>query len=232
MHEATGEREPRLGGRLGPLPGDENCPRRLVQSVVRPLHSALVSLEGYPSDYSGDAAERSFAKVREGIRRILILNVNKESRCGCRLRTGGFKACLKMGKSSSTPVRGFESDEIEWAIRDALDLDVGGQPAARRSRDRLSDDCCRDCGIDLAATVDWDSFQAIGNGREILAVPWSLAWLLPSIHTCLMTLNREIPLAGLLESFRFSTCLTACAGEASRWRGIRWSSASPWPSRT
>ncbi|MBP7865587.1 MAG: hypothetical protein KA419_06520 [Acidobacteria bacterium] len=191
----------------GTLPGDENCPRRLVQSVVRPLHSALVSLEGYPSDYSGDAAERSFAKVREGIRRIRILNVNKESRCGCRLRDGrlSLQACLKMGKSSSTPVRGFESDEIEWAIRDALDLDVGEAiQQAERAVIAFLDDCCRDCGIDLAATVDWDSFRAIGNGREILAVLKDFGLrLLPSIHTCLMTLNREIPLAGRLESFRF-----------------------------
>lgn len=191
----------------GTMPPDRDAPRRLVRSVFAPLRFALTFLKDHRSEDPGEPAGTSMATVRAGIRAIRVLNVDDPRQGGCTLRDGllTLRPCLAASDHPLHPVRGFEGSEIEWAIRDSLDLDVG--PAIRRSQAavaRFVDKCRSEIAFEPEVTVDWDSFRAIGSGEKALtALKRFREDLLADVRYALTQVNRRVPVSAGVKAIQF-----------------------------
>ncbi|MBP7865586.1 MAG: hypothetical protein KA419_06515 [Acidobacteria bacterium] len=191
----------------GTMPADRNAPRRLVRSVLAPLRFALIFLKDHRSEEPGEPAGTSMAKVRAGIRGIRVLSVDDPRQGGCTLRDGllTLKPCLAASDHPLRPVRGFEGGEIEWAIRDSLDLDVG--PSIRRSEAavaRFVDKCRSEIAFEPEVTVDWGSFRAIGSGEKTLtALKRFREDLLADVRFALTQVNRRVPVSAGVKAIHF-----------------------------
>lgn len=191
----------------GTMPPDKDAPRRLVRSVFAPLRFALTFLKDHRSEDPDEPAGSGMAKVRAGIRAIRVLNVDDPCQGGCTLRDGlmTLRPCLAASDHPLRPVRGFEGSEIEWVIRDSLDLDVG--PAIRRSQAavaRFVDKCRSEIAFEPEVTVDWDSFRAIGSGEKALTALKRLRDdLLGDVRYALTQVNRRVPVSTGVKAIHF-----------------------------
>lgn len=220
IEEAFGKKLNAIGRRLqnekliweigwGTMPSDENGAERLLNAVLTPLEDALFLLDNCRHEAPGEPGGTGMEKVRAGIQKIRIVNVNNASYCGCSLENGRLtlKPCLQFGWKPLEAEKALEKDEIEWAIRDGLDLDVG--PTIRGAEADVThfvDRCREHIGFEPAVSVDWDSFRAIGSGKTALpALEAFRKDLLSSLHYNLHHLNGKIPMTECLESVRFKS---------------------------
>lgn len=191
----------------GTMNDDKDCPLRLVRSVFVPLRTALSFLEDHRSEDPEEKRGASIDKVRASIQKIRIYNVNDYRLCDCTLKDGRLtlQPCLIPGDNPSRPVQGFDKDDIEWAIRDSLDLDVG--PAIKQSKAavvKFIDKCRKDIGFEPTVKVDWESFRAIDGGQNALAALKRFRNdLLGSVHYSLFHLKRKVPFEACLKSIHF-----------------------------
>lgn len=192
----------------GTMCDDEQCPQRLLGSVISPLRTALRMLEDHRSQDPDAAKDASIKKVRASIKTIDIINANDHRLCECSLREGRLvlMPCLMPSmENPMTPTKGFTAEEIEWGIRDALDLDIG--PAIKRTESAVAGfiaKCGKDVGTTPTVTVDWESFRAIATGQDALnALKRLRDDLLESVHYTLFHLKKKVPLDACLESLVF-----------------------------
>lgn len=192
----------------GTMSDDQECPRRLLVWVISPLRSALSVLEDHRSEDPEAKQDASIQKIRANIKTIRIMNMNDWRLCGITLEDGRLTLmpCLMPTMDSETkPTQGFTSDEIEWAIRDALDLDVSG--AIKRAEAAVAEfvaKCGEDVGFTPKVTVDWESFRAIEGGEKALgALKRFREDLLFSVRQTLFRLEGKVPFDTCLETIHF-----------------------------
>jgi len=191
----------------GTMCDDEDCPQRLVRSVIVPLRTALRMLEDHRSKDPEAARGASMEKIKASIKIIRIMNVNNYRLCECTLKDGRLTlmpSLISEIDNPLLPVKGFTSEEIEWAVREALDLNVG--PAIKGAEAAVAGfikDCDKDIGFTPRVTVDWDSFRAIVGGQDALNAIGRFKDLLKSVHYSLFHLKKKVPFGECLESLHF-----------------------------
>ncbi len=192
----------------GTMSEDQDCPQRLLGGVFRPLRSALRALEDHRSEDRDADRDASIKAVRAGIDTIRVVNANDWRLCECTLADGCLliMPCLSPTMNDSAkPTEAFTSEQIEWVIRDTLDLDIS--PAIRRTEsavEKFVADCGKRIGCTPEVIVDWDSFRAIPTGQDTLdALKRLRDDLLYSVLYALFHLRDKAPLDTCLESLCF-----------------------------
>lgn len=192
----------------GTMCDDELCPQRLLDSVISPLRSALAMLGDHRGEDPNAAKDASIQKIRASIKTIRILNVNDYRLCECSINDTQLTLTPCLRPTMDHPrlsTKGFTADQIEWSIRDALDLDVG--PAIKRSEAAVAKfvgDCEKDVGFTPQVTVDWESFRTIADGRMALdALKRLRNDLFISVLYALFHLKKKVPFDACLKSIHF-----------------------------
>jgi len=197
----------------GTMCDDELCAQRLLNSVISPLRSALATLRDHRSEDPDAERDASIQKVRASIKAIRILNINDSQLCECTLEDSvlTLTPCLRPTMDNpAAATTGFTADQIEWSIRDALDLDVG--PAIERTKAAVADfvaDCGKDIGFRPQVTVDWESFRTIGGGSKPLdALKRLRDDMFSSVHYALFHLKKKVPFDRCLKTLHFKNVET------------------------
>ncbi len=192
----------------GTMNDDEQCPQRLLTSAISPIRSALSTLEHHRSEDRDAPKDASIQKIRQSIKSIRIMSMNDWRLCECTLKDGQLSVMPSLMPKMDNPLAStkvFTSDEIEWMIRDTLDLDLSG--AIRRSEVKVAsfiEECTKKVGFTPQVTVDWDSFRAIEGGEDtLIALKRFRDEVLSSVLYALFHLKSTTPLAECLETLHF-----------------------------